>query len=342
MKDKILFILLSIFLICPKQIRAQHELDWVIEDEKIIRLILTGDELQQPQLYLKDQNQALLCRISQRNNEWSFRPAIPFQYTNTYEVRTKDSLIIPLKLPYMDRPQPMVKHFTPPLDTLPANLLKFHIIFDQPMSEQDPYPHIHLVDQEGDSLNRAFLIQHPPLWNRLHDELTIWLDPGRIKRELNLNQAFGNPLQEGISYHVHIGKGLRSAQGKELQEAYIKTFIAAAADRQRPEVTVSPPKSFQDPAILQFSESMDPNTVSGRIDLWKDGNKAKLNLTVNQQYDEWKIYPNESWAKGKYELRLWKGVEDLAGNNLFRLFDQEKREEQELAEEWVIMQFEIE
>jgi hypothetical protein len=39
--------------------------------------------------------------------------------------------------------------------------------------------------------------KQPNLWNKEATALTHWLDPGRIKRDLQPNQRLGNPLVFG-------------------------------------------------------------------------------------------------------------------------------------------------
>ena len=48
-----------------------------------------------------------------------------------------------------------------------------------------------------------FLTLETELWNADHTELTLWLDPGRIKKDLIPNQKLGIPIKNGNSYELN-------------------------------------------------------------------------------------------------------------------------------------------
>ena len=60
--------------------------------------------------------------------------------------------------------------------------------FSQPMQEGVSAEHICLVKGEKDTLKNVFLDLQPELWNHDRTMLTLWLDPGRIKRDLQPNR----------------------------------------------------------------------------------------------------------------------------------------------------------
>jgi len=107
----------------------------------------------------------------------------------------------------------------PTADSLPMNLLRMYVQFSAPMTVgDDAEKRIHLLDEKGAIVDKAFLIAAggQELWDPDHTRLTIFFDPGRIKRDLTPHEALGLPLREGRSYSLTIDSTLRDAHGLSL------------------------------------------------------------------------------------------------------------------------------
>ena len=84
----------------------------------------------------------------------------------------------------------------PTQDTVPENLLKIYLQFSKPMREGQALRHIELLKNNRDTLPGVFLDLQPELWNVDRTTLTVWLDPGRIKRDLQPNGPIGKRRKE--------------------------------------------------------------------------------------------------------------------------------------------------
>src|SRR5260370_1316673 len=73
----------------------------------------------------------------------------------------------------------------------PENDLKFYIHFSAPMSRGDSYKRIKLPDEKGKALDMPFLELDQDLWDSAAQRLTVFCDPGRIKRGLKPREEFG-------------------------------------------------------------------------------------------------------------------------------------------------------
>ena len=107
----------------------------------------------------------------------------------------------------------------PTADSLPMNLLRMYVQFSAPMTVgDDAEKRIHLLDEKGAIVDKAFLIAAggQELWDPDHTRLTIFFDPGRIKRDLTPHEALELPLREGRSYSLTIDSSLRDAHGLSL------------------------------------------------------------------------------------------------------------------------------
>ncbi len=259
-----------------------------------------------------------------------FIPAIPFQPGQSYEVHRDGQKIggFIISDP-TGKGSPEVLQFYPTTDSVPENLLKLYIQFSMPMQEVG-----HAVDfiqvrdkSEGQPVD-IFLHLESELWNKEHNLLTLWLDPGRIKTGLIPNKAMGLPIKAGHSYSVRISPEWKSATGQPIGEGYQKTYYVGAGDRARPNPAdwkLQPPKgNSKDPLKLSFPEPLDAILLPESFHL-QDGEGRNIQITFQLGPHETSIelLPLNNWKKGSYTLLIDSILEDLAGNNISRLFDEE-------------------
>ena len=93
----------------------------------------------------------------------------------------------------------------PSAPELPSNTLKFYIHFSAPMSRGEASRHIHWLDKSGKPTGLPFLIADE-LWDSEQQRLTLFFDPGRIKRGIDANEKFGPPIREGEEYTLVIDR----------------------------------------------------------------------------------------------------------------------------------------
>jgi len=229
-------------------------------------------------------------------------------------------------------------------DTLPENLLKFYILFSKPMQEGDELKHIHLIKDGRDTLSFVFLDLE--LWNNERTMLTLWLDPGRIKRELQPNKLLGPPLIKGSYYQLLIAKDWQDAEGILLKENRVKNFFTSARDSMSPDEkkwTINIPKAgTKEQLEIKFNEPLD-HVLAERTISVADANRNEIKgkLKVNDHGDIVYFSPDSEWKKGDHSLQIESRLEDLAGNNLDRLFDVDLDQKRESLKKIHERQFEI-
>ena len=66
-------------------------------------------------------------------------------------------------------------------------------------------------------------------------------------------------------------------------------------------------------------------------------------VSIQNNEKTWAFIPNEQWKSGEYQVRINTWLEDLAGNNLSRLFEIDLTKEGEIAQEYgeEIIQFTV-
>ena len=258
-----------------------------------------------------------------------FSPRFSFQPGVSYRAQYQEGPFTVFHIP-LDQPKeaPRLLHIFPSSDTLPANLLKMYLHFSQPMRQGVAYQQLRFLDKNRTEIPLPFLELQPELWDESGQILTLWLDPGRVKRNLLRHQALGPPLEEGETYTLEVLSSWPSIQGHQLEEGGEKVFTTGEEDRSRPEITSwivhRPGASTSDPLTINFGKPMDQ--LLAHKTLIVRGNKDQIiegDVQLEQSEQIWRFDPRSSWEKGIYQILIESRLEDLAGNNLNRLFDRD-------------------
>lgn len=266
-----------------------------------------------------------------------FLPRFPFLAGRSYWV-WYDGEVMELQVPLKQHLEaPAITAVYPSGEVWPSNQLKFYLHFDQPMRAGFSGEFIRLQDENGREIPAPFLDMGQELWDQEQQRLTVWFDPGRIKTHLIPNQKMGPPLQADHAYQLIIRKGWPAANGTVLPENYIKSFTTGPKDQEIPRPDQweirTPPAGTHSPLTIYFPEAMDMALLySGFGLLTASGKLLEGSIQVKNREQSWEWVPKDPWKPGTYLLRVSTDVEDLAGNNLLRLFDSpfgEKEKDQE-------------
>ena len=263
------------------------------------------------------------------NDSIVFRPLIPltrgFQYKILYQEKNIGKITIPLPDASMT---PTVTGIYPSADTVPENLLKIYVEFSKPMTEGNALDYFKLVKNGKDTLHQVFLDLQTELWNNDHTRLTIWLDPGRIKRDLIPNKKLGNPLIKGNHYRFVVDAALIDRDAIALGKNYQKDFVVAARDSIIPNadkwIIITPAEGTNDVLKVNLNESLDYVLLNNAIRVFDaNGNLIEGKYQANNKETELIFTPASKWANGNYYLEIESRLEDLAGNNLNHPFDRD-------------------
>lgn len=281
------------------------------------------------------------------NNNVLFRPLVPLFSGRQYDVFFNQKFIGSIMVPVPDaRDAPELVAIYPSADTLPENLLKIYLQFSSPMREGEALQHLHLLNDKGDTIPATFLDLQPELWNEEGTTLTVWLDPGRIKRDLVPNQRMGNPLQAGGVYSIRVDSSWKNTQGLSLKQSFKKNFFVGGRDGASPQLNnwtlLLPEANTLQPLQLDFKEPLDYFLLKETVQVLNEkGAVVEGNISITDNESGLQFIPAKPWQKGRYRLQVASYLEDLAGNNLNRLFDrdillQKKREGAFVEREFVI------
>ncbi len=238
----------------------------------------------------------------------------------------KDRIVV--HIPFTQRePSTFVKQVFPTTDQIPMNQLKFYIEFSAPMRYGNAYEYIKLYRLPEKILEpEAFLASTDELWDPSRQRLTIFFDPGRIKRGVQPNLQLGLPLVEGRKYQLVIDQTWLDINGVQMTGTFEKNFEVIAVDRTSPDPdhwSIDIPKcNTSKPISIDFKESMDYGLLHSTLTIKKQsGEFIEGEIELKALESQWFFYPEKPWGKGKYQIIINSWLEDLAGNNLSRKFD---------------------
>ena len=259
----------------------------------------------------------------------TFMPAVPFTYDHTYTLYSGETEIISFIIPSRPPGPSAGVDILPSNDTLPANHLKIYLVFNQPMKEGGNGQFLELWDlTENIKVAEPFLDLRQELWSYGSDTLTIWFDPGRIKRDLIPNKKSGLVLTPGHRYEIRVLPGWMTEQGMTISSGASKTFVAGTSDRSSP-ITSRWLVKIPDPETkgalsVSFDEPMDPITLLNYTEIRDShGNKLHGSFRLSGHSDILYFVPLKVWKTGVYKIIFDSRVEDFAGNRFHRLFDHE-------------------
>jgi hypothetical protein len=224
------------------------------------------------------------------------------------------------------KPTTAVNQIYPTAVMLPENLLKFYVHFSAPMSRGHIYEHIRLENQAGQPVELPFLEIDEELWNPDMTRLTLFIDPGRIKRGVLPLEEIGPALEQGKRYTLVIDREWKDGAGVPLKQTFRKQFQVGEPDREPIDPgqwKIQPPRAdTRRPLTISFPESMD-HALAQRVIQVVNGSNQLLDGKVALEDHErrWTFVPAMAWRRGPHALSVQKTIEDLAGNNIGKAFE---------------------
>ncbi len=215
----------------------------------------------------------------------------------------------------------------PSSNVLPENMLKFYLHFSEPMAIGEASGNVRLIKTGGGQVPLPFLELAGELWDPDGKRLTLFFDPGRVKRGLKPNKEQGRALEEGGQYSLHINAAWRDAMGRTMTEDFSKKFRACTADYTQPDPVKwklsIPSAGTRDPLQLAFQEALDHGLLERVLVVYNSEGKAISGIPgVAKGEKEWSWHPDRPWHEGNYRIVVEALLEDLAGNSIGRLFEE--------------------
>ena len=212
---------------------------------------------------------------------------------------------------------------------VPENLLRVYVELSAPMEPGEAYDHVRVVDEQGQEVHGALLELREELWSPDLRRLTLLFDPGRVKRGIRANVEMGPPLVAGRRYRLMIDAGWRDARNRPLAAPFAQELRVAGFDSTSPDPsrwTLSPPtRGTREPMRADFGEPLD-HALALRLVSVVDGTGVRVagRATLSDDDRVWTFTPDANWKAEALAIRVDPQLEDLAGNNLVRVFDSDR------------------
>ncbi|MEN1784769.1 MAG: hypothetical protein AAGF77_06465 [Bacteroidota bacterium] len=212
----------------------------------------------------------------------------------------------------------------PTSDTLPENLLRCYVQFSHPMKAVDNLENIKLIDENNTVVKGAIFNNVYELWDAEQQQLTLILDPARVKTGLSAHEHIGSALVTGKSYRLVIEK-METVNHLEVKR-FEKQFFVVPSDTIAPSMAhwnlQFPQVGSRDTLRISFRESIDRMSLYHSLTIAdSDETVIKGSIEIGAKEKEWKFTPIEKWKKGSYKIHVNTRFADPSGNNLNGLFD---------------------
>ena len=256
-----------------------------------------------------------------------FRPAFPFDPAREYTVVVDSAIVRKFSLPALTyAPSVRVNEIYPVADTLPENLLRIYIEFTGPMSRESGLPFVKLLDANGREVKDAFLPIDGSFWNDDHTRFTLFLDPGRVKRDILPNREMGRAMVAGRSYTIVVDRTWKDGRGQPLVYAHNKHIVASRAD-YRPISLAKwrldlPAVNTTGALVIHFDKPLDHAMLNRAIGVRTGGaTQVEGDIQVTDGDRAIRFIPTSPWKSGSYHVLVLDFLEDAMGNRINRAFE---------------------
>lgn len=265
-------------------------------------------------------------KYSLAGNRLNFSPLYPLGNDLCYEIRynTGNKLITqrfstPTKKQHTGISE--VTQVYPITDTIPANILFFHVRFSLPMANDIAgYTYVTIADADGKVIERPW--RQRTFWLDSGPLMVLMIHPGRVKTGIHYT---GPVFIPGKKYTISVDRTIKDIYGNSIRETASKQYTVQQEDRSLPKIEsftpVLPAQSFGTLSII-FSKGMDHATVTEGVKIL-DRNNQPVSCTISQRKNdrEISIIPTHRWQKGRYKILFESIVSDFASNHINRPFE---------------------
>jgi len=200
--------------------------------------------------------------------------------------------------------------------TVPENLLRIELRFSAPLYTALDIQYVHLYDDHGREMPNALL--DLPLPSADGREVTILLDPARVKSGVGANLALGRCLHSGQFVTIVV-------EDPSLAETASKTWLVAGIDTIAPQpcrwVIVSPSPGTRSPLLVRLDATLGLSAERWIAICGPDGSRVNGQASLRCHESVWEFQPAEKWQEGSYVLDIRSEIEDVAGNRLGAPFE---------------------
>lgn len=293
--------------------------------------VVNGDVAVRLQLDAKPEARGMLVRVARHDHGLAVSPRFALKPGATYRLSigtaagaaAADAVDVAFRVPAAEAQPPVLAGVSPSAAVWPANTLRVHLRFSEPMATGQVREAVWLESEGGVRVAGAFLATPTELWDRRQQHLTLVFDPGRIKQGVGPNTRVGAPLQTGQRYRLVVSGRMRSAAGVPLGDTVHHALTVGEAERRAvsPDTwrVSSPAAGTRHPLEVRFDRAMDTLALQRFLRV-RGGDGAPLDGTRATDGTSWSFTPARAWPDNA-QLVAAPALEDVAGNRVRAAFD---------------------
>jgi hypothetical protein len=265
-------------------------------------------------------------RYTAQGSTTCFEPLYPLGEGQRFLLRApgyRDTIITtpPRAIPVTGAPG--VVSFYPMTDSIPENILFFHIRFTQAMEEdREAWKKVSVTDEQGKLIPRTW--RQRSFWLDSGRLLVLMIHPGRVKSGIHYT---GPVFIQGHTYTIAVDSTMADSYGRHLKTSVRHHYYILPERRERLQackVTRSLESGTRTPVQITFCNGVDHGAAITGIFLYDAAGKP-LPCTIRQDEEYTvSVQPGTPWPKGKLRLELTGDLYDCAGNRLNRLFEMKR------------------
>lgn len=259
------------------------------------------------------------------DGKFAFTPKYPLRAGSKYRVLGLDKgLDVETAKPPPEKPT-VVKNVYPTGADVPENILRFYIEFSRPMPRGDAYKYIDVFTEKGTKVEWPFLVMDDEPWNADQTRLTLFIDPGRVKKEVKPRVDLGPVFVKDKKYTLVVSGKWPTLGGGTLGTDFRKPLtvtgpLSEGIDPKSWKVTT--PVDLKGGLSVAFGRPLDHYLIRRSfVVVGPDGNPIAGAGEPTESGLAWTFRPAGEWAPGRYNLRVETTLEDVCGNRIGQPFE---------------------
>lgn len=210
-------------------------------------------------------------------------------------------------------------------DSIPKNILFFHVRFTQAMQEdQRAWKKIRIYDDSGQLVQNTW--RQRSFWLDSGRLLVLMIHPGRVKSGI---RYIGPVFDIGRKYTVVADSSLKDRYGQSLKAPAQHTYSVGQDLKERLKIVSATTKvssGSMEPVVIRLNNAADHAAAfAGITILDKAGKEVRYTLAQGND-NNLNLHPAQPWTKGRYRIQVAGSFYDCTGNRLHRLFEMQSME----------------
>ena len=287
----------------------------------------------QPNVYLLTGNamatSAVGGRFRSSGHNRCFTPMYPLAAGERFIIKATgfvDTMIsIPANSIQIPAAPTSVAAIYPLADSIPKNILFFHVRFTQSMQESEQaWMKISILDDKGTLIPNTW--RQRSFWLDSGRLLVLMIHPGRVKSGI---RYIGPVFDVGKQYTLVVDSSLKDIYGRSVLAGSSHTYTVVKERKERIKinsVTANVTSGTNEPIALQLNNPVDHASALTGFSI-VDQSEKELSFTLIQNNNNTLLLqPDKAWQPGRYHIVRAGRFYDCAGNRVNRLFEMKGKE----------------